>query len=113
MPNSLKGITVTDRAAVRVRAMLDKRGTPDALVRIGVTTAGCSGMSYRLEYADVVEEGDQVYEHHGIRVVVDSKSLLVMDGTEMDFTTEQFKSGFKFSNPKEKERCGCGESFKV
>ncbi len=107
------GVTVTELAAEKVRGMLEKRGTPDAAIRLGVTTSGCSGLSYKLEYADNVEEGDRVYEQHGIRLVIDEKSLLTMDGTEMDFETKQFKSGFKFSNPKTKEECGCGESFKV
>ena len=107
------GVTVTELAAEKVRGMLEKRGTPDAAIRLGVTTSGCSGLSYKLEYADNVEEGDRVYEQHGIRLVIGEKSLMTMDGTEMDFETKQFKSGFKFSNPKTKEECGCGESFKV
>lgn len=113
MQTDLKGVNITESAAQRVKDMLAKRGTPEAMVRIGVTTAGCSGMSYKLEYADVAEEGDRVFEQHGVRVVVDGKSLMVMDGLNMDFVSEQFKSGFRFSNPKEKERCGCGESFKI
>lgn len=107
------GFTISASAAKKVREMLTNRGTPDAAVRVGITTAGCSGMSYKLEYADVVEEGDRVFEQHGIRVVVDGKSFLVMDGVHMDFVTEQFKSGFRFNNPKEKAKCGCGESFQI
>ncbi|MBF0147913.1 MAG: iron-sulfur cluster assembly accessory protein [Magnetococcales bacterium] len=113
MQTGYKGIGLTEKAAEKVREMLSRRGTPEAAIRIGVTTAGCSGMSYKLEYADTIVEGDQVFEQHGIRVVVDGKSLPIMDGVEMDFVTEQFKSGFRFANPKEKERCGCGESFKI
>jgi iron-sulfur cluster assembly protein len=113
MATDFAGITVTELAAEKVRGMLEKRGTPDAAVRLGVSTAGCSGFSYKLEYADVVEDGDHLYEQHGVRLVVDEKSLLTMDGTQMDFETKQFKSGFKFTNPKVKEECGCGESFKV
>ncbi|MBF0110088.1 MAG: iron-sulfur cluster assembly accessory protein [Magnetococcales bacterium] len=108
-----RGISLTEKAASKVREMLQRRGTPDSAIRIGVTTAGCSGMSYKLEYADALDEGDHVFEQHGIRVVVDGKSLLVMDGIQMDYVTEQFKSGFRFANPREKERCGCGESFKI
>lgn len=110
---AFKGITVTEVAAQRVQAMLKQRGTPEAAVRIGVASSGCSGFSYKLEYADQVEEGDHVYEQHGVRLVIDEKSLLTMDGTQMDFETKQFKSGFKFINPQVKESCGCGESFKV
>ncbi|MBF0624458.1 MAG: iron-sulfur cluster assembly accessory protein [Magnetococcales bacterium] len=108
-----KGIILTAAAADKARQMLQNRGTPAAAIRVGVTTAGCSGLSYKLEYADQVEEGDQVFESHGVRVVVDEKSLPVLDGTEVDFATNAFKSGFKFVNPREKERCGCGESFKI
>ena len=112
-PPPSAGVSITERAARKARQMLDGRGTPDAAIRIGVTTSGCSGMAYKLEYADVLEEGDQVFENHGIRVVVDSKSLLFLGGTVVDFESTPFKSGFKFTNPLEKDRCGCGESFKV
>nr|CRH04278.1 Iron-binding protein iscA. FeS cluster assembly protein [Candidatus Magnetococcus massalia] len=110
---SEQGVNITENAAQQVRKMLDGRGTPDAAIRLGVGTSGCSGFSYKLEYADEVEEGDEVYEAHGIKLVVDSKSLLYIAGTEMDYVTENFKSGFTFRNPKEQSRCGCGESFKV
>ena len=113
MEQGFSGVTVTELAAQKVRGMLDKRGTPNAAIRLGVTTSGCSGLSYKLEYADTVEDGDHVYEEHGIRMVIDEKSLLTMDGTRIDYETKQFKSGFKFTNPKVKEECGCGESFKV
>lgn len=106
-------ITMTERAAERVRTMLEKRGTPQSSIRIGVTTSGCSGLSYKFEYADTLEEGDQLFETNGVNVVVDAKSMLYMAGTQIDFVTENFKSGFRFTNPNEKDRCGCGESFKV
>ncbi|MBF0097729.1 MAG: iron-sulfur cluster assembly accessory protein [Magnetococcales bacterium] len=106
-------VSMTQRAAERARQMLQKRGTPDSAIRIGVSTAGCSGLSYKLEYADQLQEADQQFESHGIRIVVDGKSLLVLDGTEVDFESSAFKSGFKFTNPQVKEQCGCGESFKV
>ncbi|MBF0453577.1 MAG: iron-sulfur cluster assembly accessory protein [Magnetococcales bacterium] len=113
MDEGFKGITLTELAAEKVHGMLAKRGTPNAAVRLGVTSSGCSGLSYKLEYADQLEESDKVFEQHGVRLVIDEKSLLTMDGTQMDFETKQFKSGFKFTNPKMKEECGCGESFKV
>lgn len=106
-------VDMTERAASKAKEMLLKRGTPDAAIRIGAITSGCSGLSYKLEYADNLEEGDQIFESHGIRVVVDGKSLLVLDGTQVDFESTKFKSGFKFTNPRMKEQCGCGESFKV
>ncbi|MBF0184693.1 MAG: iron-sulfur cluster assembly accessory protein [Magnetococcales bacterium] len=106
-------VSMTERAAEKARQMLQKRGTPDAAIRIGISTAGCSGLSYKLEYADQPQESDQQFESFGIRIVVDGKSLLVLDGTEVDFESSAFKSGFKFVNPRVKEQCGCGESFKV
>ena len=106
-------IEMTEKAAGKAQEMLQKRGTPNAAIRVGVTTSGCSGMSYKLEYADDLEEGDEEFSSHGIRVVVDSKSLLVLNGTQVDFETTAFKSGFKFINPQVKDQCGCGESFKV
>ncbi len=109
----LSGVKMTERAAEKAKQMLANRGTPDAAIRVGVSTSGCSGMSYKLEYADTLEADDQVFESHGVRVAVDGKSLLILNGTEVDFESTPFKSGFKFINPLEKERCGCGESFKV
>lgn len=106
-------VEMTELAAGKAREMLLKRGTPDAAIRIGIMTSGCSGLAYKLEYVDNVEEGDQTFTSHGIRVVVDSKSLLALDGTQVDFESTAFKSGFKFVNPKAKDQCGCGESFKV
>lgn len=113
MTTTQEGVSLTERAARQAKAMLAKRGTPDAAIRIGTSTAGCSGFSYKLEYADQVAESDQVYESFGVKVVIDGKSAVILDGTLVDFESTPFKSGFKFSNPKEKERCGCGESFKV
>lgn len=107
------GVDMTEIAAQKAKDMLNNRGTPESAIRIGVVTSGCSGLSYKLEYADIVEEGDKVFESHGVRVVVDPKSLTVLNGTQVDYESTSFKSGFKFRNPKEKESCGCGESFKV
>ncbi|MBF0341932.1 MAG: iron-sulfur cluster assembly accessory protein [Magnetococcales bacterium] len=113
MSTAQQGISLTERAARQAKSMLAKRGTPEAAIRIGTSTAGCSGFSYKLEYADQVDDGDRVYESFGVKVVLDGKSALILDGTLVDFESTPFKSGFKFSNPQEKERCGCGESFKV
>lgn len=105
-------ITLTERAAQRVAGFLAKRGKGVAL-RLGVRTSGCSGLAYKLEYADAVNPEDVLFETNGVKVVVDPKSLPFLDGTELDFAREGLNEGFKFNNPNTKDQCGCGESFNV
>lgn len=105
-------VTMTERAAEHVAGFLKKRGKGVGL-RLGVRTTGCSGMAYKLEYADAVQPEDQAFECHGVKVLVDPKSLAYIDGTELDFVREGLNEGFRFNNPNEKNRCGCGESFNV
>ena len=105
-------ITLTEKAATHVSNFLSKRGKGIAL-RLGVRTSGCSGLAYKLEYADEVQPEDQLFESHGVKVVVDPKSIPYLDGTELDFTKEGLNEGFKFNNPNVKDACGCGESFNV
>ncbi|GIL04749.1 iron-sulfur cluster assembly protein IscA [Betaproteobacteria bacterium PRO7] len=105
-------VTMTERAARHVADFISKRGRGIGL-RLGVRTTGCSGMAYKLEYADAVNPDDQQFESHGVRILVDPKSLAYIDGTELDFVREGLNEGFRFNNPKEKNRCGCGESFNV
>lgn len=105
-------ITMTDAAADRVQRFLESRGKGLGL-RLGVKTTGCSGMAYVMEFADELDEGDQVFEDRGVKVIVDPKSLVYLDGTEVDYTKEGLNEGFKFVNPNEKDSCGCGESFTV
>ncbi|MGB7932612.1 MAG: iron-sulfur cluster assembly protein IscA [Gammaproteobacteria bacterium] len=105
-------ITLTDAAATRVKQFLDNRGKGMGL-RLGVKTTGCSGMAYVIEYADALEEGDMVFEDHGIKVIVNPRSLVYLDGTELDYAKEGLNEGFKFNNPNVKDMCGCGESFNV
>ncbi len=105
-------ITMTDAAAVRVKHFLDNRGKGVGL-RLGVKTSGCSGMAYVLEFVDAIADDDVVFDEHGVKVIVDSKSLLYLDGTELDFVKEGLNEGFKFNNPNTKGACGCGESFTV
>lgn len=105
-------ITLTERAASHVNAFLAKRGKGIGL-RLGVKTTGCSGLAYKLEYADNVNPEDHTFDSHGVKVVVDPKSLPYIDGTELDFAKEGLNEGFKFSNPNVKDECGCGESFNV
>ncbi|WP_455198866.1 iron-sulfur cluster assembly protein IscA [Kaarinaea lacus] len=105
-------ITLTEAAAERVRSFLDNRGKGVGL-RLGVKTSGCSGMAYILEFADEVDSSDEVFEDKGIQVLVDKKSLIYLDGTELDYGKEGLNEGFKFNNPNVKDSCGCGESFTV
>ena len=103
-------ITLTEAAAERVNKFLKNRGKGVG-VRLGVRTSGCSGMAYVLEFVDEPEEDDAIFEDRGVKVLVDPKSLLHLDGTELDFVKEGLSEGFKFNNPNTKEQCGCGESF--
>lgn len=105
-------IIVTETAAEHVRKFLADRGKGLGL-RLGVRTSGCSGMAYVMEFADQLESDDQVFEDQGIKVIVDPKSILYLDGTEIDYTKEGLNEGFKFNNPNIKDSCGCGESFNV
>ncbi|MFN2348893.1 MAG: iron-sulfur cluster assembly protein IscA [Thioalkalivibrio sp.] len=105
-------VTLTDSAADRVKTFLAKRGKGLGL-RVGVRTTGCSGMAYVIEFADELDEGDTVFEDKGVKVIINPKSLVYLEGTELDFSREGLNEGFKFNNPNEKDRCGCGESFNV
>ncbi|CDG88839.1 iron-sulfur cluster assembly protein IscA [Xenorhabdus bovienii] len=105
-------ISLTESAAQRILAFLDNRGKGVGL-RLGVRTSGCSGMAYILEFADTVNEEDQVFEDKGVKVIVDGKSIVYLDGTELDFSKEGLNEGFKFNNPNVSSECGCGESFHV
>ena len=105
-------VTITERAARHVAGFLQKRGKGIGL-RLGVRTTGCSGMAYKIEYADAIQPEDSAFESHGVKILVDPKSLPYIDGTELDFVREGLNEGFKFRNPKVKDECGCGESFNV
>jgi len=105
-------ITLTDAAANRVQTFLESRGNGLG-VRLGVKTSGCSGLAYVLEFVDALDEDDEVFEDHGVKVIIDKKSLVYLDGTELDYGKEGLNEGFKFNNPNVKDECGCGESFKV
>ena len=105
-------VSLTDSAAERVKTFIEKRGKGVG-VRLGVKTTGCSGMAYTIEFADIIEDSDQVFVDQGVTVIIDPKSLLYLSGIELDFTSEGLNEGFKFNNPNEKDRCGCCESFTV
>ena len=105
-------ITLTDSAVNRVRTFLENRGKGIGL-RVGIKTTGCSGLAYVLEFVDELAEGDEVFEKDGVTVIVDAKSLVYIDGSELDFVKEGLNEGFKFNNPNQSGECGCGESFTV
>ncbi len=105
-------VTLTEAAADRVTKFLANRGKGIG-IRLGVRTSGCSGMAYELEFADAVEDDDLVFENRGVKVIINPKSLVYLDGTELDYGKEGLNEGFKFNNPNVKNECGCGESFNV
>ncbi len=105
-------VTLSEAAARHIARFIEKRGKGVG-VRLGVKTSGCSGMAYKLEYADAAENDDVIFESHGVQVLVDPKSLPYIDGTELDFVREGLNEGFQFNNPNVKNECGCGESFNV
>ncbi len=105
-------ITLTEKAAEHVKEFFASRGKGVAL-RLGVKTTGCSGMAYVMEFADTIEDTDEVFESNGIKVIVDKKSLIYLAGTELDYAKEGLNEGFQFNNPNVKDSCGCGESFTV
>ena len=105
-------ISLTEKAADHVRSFLAKRGKGLGL-RVGVRTTGCSGLAYKLEFADAASPEDLQFESHGVKVLVDPKSLQYIDGTELDYSRDGLNEGFKFRNPNVKDECGCGESFNV
>lgn len=105
-------ITLSPAAVNHIRRFLTQRGKGEG-VRLGVKTSGCSGMAYTLEFVDTIDADDQVFETDGVKVFVDPKSLVYLDGTELDYVCEGLQEGFKFHNPNVKNTCGCGESFQI
>jgi iron-sulfur cluster assembly protein len=105
-------ITLTESAAQHVLKSLSKRGRGVGL-RVGVNKSGCSGLAYKLEYADETADGDLQFVTHGVTVLVDPQSLPYINGMELDFVREGLNESFKFNNPNVKNECGCGESFGV
>ncbi len=105
-------LSLSSAAVEHVQQQLEQRGKGVG-IRLGVRTSGCSGMAYVLEFVDQLEDGDEVFETQGVKLIVDKKSLVYLDGTELDFVKEGLNEGFKFNNPNVKDECGCGESFTV
>ena len=113
-PPSKKTVTITDGAVEYAKKRLAQRGTPDAAVRLGVRGGGCSGFSYVIEFADdPPKERDLVFTAGGVRFYVDKKSFVYLAGSALDYEKTLVFQGFKFKNPQEASRCGCGHSFTV
>ncbi len=106
------GISLTEAAVRHVQRQLQERGHGLG-VRVAVRSSGCSGLAYVLEFVDQADSVDKIFESDGVRVFVDQKSLLYLDGTELDFVRVGLNEGFRFKNPNVKNECGCGESFQV
>jgi iron-sulfur cluster assembly protein len=110
--NESQGIHLTESAARRIQMQIAKRGKGLGL-RVGVKKSGCSGWAYTMDYADAIDEREQVFEAHGAKVVVDPEHLSVLDGLTLDWQKQGLNESFKFLNPNVKAQCGCGESFAV
>jgi len=106
-------ITLTTEAANQVKKLLANRGKNSAGIRIGISTKGCSGLSYTIEYVDEVDKSCEKIKANGFNIYIDPKATLFLIGTKMDYVEDDLQSGFQFTNPNEKGRCGCGESFHV
>jgi|TARA_B110001452_G_scaffold251109_1_gene239856 iron-sulfur cluster assembly protein len=106
-------ITVTSKALDQVKRLLDQRGKNSKGIRIGIKTKGCSGLSYNLEYVDEPEKADEKIQIENVNIFIDSKATLFLIGTQMDYVEDDLQAGFEFTNPNEKGKCGCGESFHV
>ena len=110
---SKQAITLSDRAADRVKEIMAQTKETIVGVRVGVASGGCAGMSYVMEYAEKTNPNDEIIEDKGVKVLIDPKAIMYLLGTEMDYKKEELSSTFVFKNPNETERCGCGESFKI
>ena len=110
---SKQAITLSDRAAERVKEIIAQSKEPIVGVRVGVSSGGCAGLSYVMEYAKKINPNDEIIEDKGVKVLIDPKAIMYLLGTEMDYKKEELSSTFIFKNPNETERCGCGESFKI
>ena len=106
-------ITLSEKAADRIKEIMSKDNNKSIGVRVGVKSGGCAGMSYIMEYTQEINPNDEIIEEKGVKVFIDSSAIMYLLGTEMDYKNEEFSSNFVFKNPNETERCGCGESFKV
>ncbi len=106
-------LTITSTAATKVQEFLQQNGRPEAGLRVRVVGGGCSGFQYQLALDDTASEDDEVFEKDGVKLFIDPRSYLYLDGTEIDYVEDIMGSGFRFNNPNSTGSCGCGESFQV
>ena len=106
-------LTLTDAAANRVKDLMKNANSGVIGIRIGIKTAGCSGMKYNVEYAMEIKPFEEKIISKGITICIDPAAIMFLIGSEMDYKEQKFSSGFEFKNPNEIARCGCGESFTV
>lgn len=104
-------IEITEKAAHEIKSLMEKEGLQDHGLRVAVAGGGCSGLSYKLNFEKAPVDGDRIFELHGVKVYVDTKSLLFLNGTTLDYTDGLNGTGFVFQNPNAKSTCGCGNSF--
>ena len=108
-----KVMTLTEKAAERVREIIDTSDKPIAGLKVGVKNGGCAGMEYTLDYAETIDPGVDVVEDKGVKIMIDPKAILFLLGTEMDYEISKLSSGFVFNNPNQTSACGCGESVAI
>jgi iron-sulfur cluster assembly protein len=108
-----KAITLTDRAAARVKDIMAKSETPKIGIRLGVKNGGCAGMEYTMDYADDRQPLDELVEDKGVTILIEAKAVLFLLGTEMDWEEDTLSAGFRFNNPNQTDACGCGESVTI
>ena len=108
-----QAVSVSPAALNQIRNLLAQRGKPSAGIRVGLKTKGCNGLAYSIEYADEKHHLDECITIEDVTILIDPKAIMFLIGTEMDYVTDKFQSGFVFNNPNEKGRCGCGKSFHV
>jgi iron-sulfur cluster assembly protein len=106
-------LSLTPAAIERIRHLITTQGEGAAGIRVGVKTAGCSGLTYTIDFAREIGPGEEVIDANGVKVMIDPKAMMYLLGTEMDFVEDRLGAAFKFNNPNEAGRCGCGESFTV
>ncbi len=106
-------LTISDRAVSQIQSLLKSKMNEVEAIRVKIKSGGCAGFKYVIEYADKPDPYEEIVNEKGVKLFIDPKAIMYLIGSEMDYVSEKFKSGFVFINPNEKESCGCGKSFNV